>query len=319
VAPFQLEVGNLWWVMEDMAKGDKKIMSKFGAFASLFVSLYLMNEAAEKTTGQRVTIDPIKAGIDATKLFREEKDKGKGAYKAGGRLAGEVLSNIPFGQSLVDLLYPKYGATIAGVELPTRKEFFGRADPTRFGGGLLSTKALMDPIYKILPPFGGGQIKKTVEGYKSIQEGKSSDKSGRAQFDVGGTALKDAQALAFGKYAGSEARSFFNTGTTYAETTLNKIRTSPTGEEDLKKIVTENPQLWQNIKEVLRKEQLGITKDDEKLLNMGVANKERAEAVAKEFRKLDNEEEQKALLLDYRKKKILTTEVLKQFVELINK
>jgi hypothetical protein len=200
IAPFQLEVGNLWWAMEDLAKGDEKIMKKFGQFASLFVSLYLLNEGAEKITGNRVALDPIQMMKEAIDRIRQEPNKA-GFAKAGGRIAGEVLSNIPFGQTVASTL-PMTDAQ--------KKQYFGKADPTRFGGGLIVTKALKDPLYKILPPFGGGQVKKTVEGIQSIREGGSFNKGNNLQFVQGQSDLEKAQTILFGKYAGEQAQEYFN-------------------------------------------------------------------------------------------------------------
>lgn len=57
---------------------------------------------------------------------------------------------------------------------------------------------------------GGTQIKKTVQGYQALQSGASVTSSGKVNYRVGGTLAKDAQALAFGKYASKEAQDFYN-------------------------------------------------------------------------------------------------------------
>ena len=56
VAPFQLEVQNMWHVMGDFAKEKK-----FGKIAALMVYNWMFNEIAEKVTGNRVVFDPIDA------------------------------------------------------------------------------------------------------------------------------------------------------------------------------------------------------------------------------------------------------------------
>lgn len=203
VAPFQLEVANLWHVQKDFVNAKD-----FGAIATLFVANYVMNKGAEKIRGSAVTLDPIQATIDAIHAYQDEDDHKVGAARAAGRLAGEVLSNVPGGQTAA-ALYPEYGMKV-GDENVTRKELFGRKDPTRFGGGLLVASALKDPASKLLPPFGGVQAKKTYEGLKAYQAGEVTDKSGKKQFDVPSDLKTVAQSAVFGKYSTPEARASFD-------------------------------------------------------------------------------------------------------------
>jgi hypothetical protein len=201
LAPFQLEVANLWQVMGDSVKEKD-----FAGIALLLLGNYLFNNATEGLTGNRVTFDPIDAMVDA--LNEEEATAGKVA----GRLAGEVLSNVPLGQTLA-ATYPEYGADITtplgSVSLPSRQELFGDNDPTRFGGGLLVTKALSDPLYKIAPPFGGAQAKKTIEGLTSLNKGMV-EKNGKMSFPVEKNTENALKSALFGKYSTKEAREYFD-------------------------------------------------------------------------------------------------------------
>jgi len=207
VAPFQLELTNLWWVMEDLAKSDKSIMKKFGQFATLFISLYLFNSTTEQMTGNRLALDPIQMTLDGIDILKNDPSA-KGTVKTGGRVAGEVLSNVPFGQTLASM-YPEYGTSVMGVIVPTRKQLFGREDPTRYGGGLLSTKALSDPLFKILPPFGGGQLKKTIQGVSAVNKGKSTNISGDWQYRINPTGENMVRASLFGKSGTPEAQAYY--------------------------------------------------------------------------------------------------------------
>ncbi len=204
IIPFQIEVGNLWWVMKDMV--DEKT---FGKLATLFVLNHVFNKAAEAIRGSGVTLDPIQAMLDSFETFAEEEDKGVGAIRAVGRLAGEVLSNVPFGQTAAQL-YPEYGVKIPGTEETlTRKEFFGREDPTRFGGGPLFAKGLTDPLFKLLPPFGGVQAQRTIEGSKALNRGYSETKTGRVRFPIEPTPRNIGQGALFGQYALPEGQTYF--------------------------------------------------------------------------------------------------------------
>jgi hypothetical protein len=204
VAPFQLEVGNLIWAVKDFAKAKD-----YSALALLALSAYMFNKAKENTVGgDGILLDPVQAMIDAAELIGEEDDTALGIAKGAGRLTGELLSNIPFGQTAADL-YPEYGAEDVlgtGINIPTRKQFFGREDPNRFGSGLLGMKALTDPLYKVLPPWGGGQAKKTKQAIEAIREGGVYDKSGRYKFD---TEDEELRSLIFGPNNTTGAKEYF--------------------------------------------------------------------------------------------------------------
>lgn len=195
--PFQLEVANLWSVMRDFVKAKD-----FGALATLFVANYLFNRVAEEITGNGVTFDPIKAIEEAL----QEDNR----IKQGGRLLGEVLSNVPGGQTLATI-YPEYGFEIMGYKLPTRKEFFGREDPTRFGSGILAAKAIQDPLFKLLPPFAGGQIKKTIEGQKAIKSGGIYTEDGtKLKYPIDITGGNRVKGLLFGPSGFNESKTYYD-------------------------------------------------------------------------------------------------------------
>lgn len=200
VAPFTLEVGNMWWVMKDFV--DHKA---FGKLAKLLVYNYVFNSIAEPLVGRRITFDPINALAES--IFSEEQP---GIGKTAGRLSGEVLSNVPLGSTIAGM-YPESGMSIAGAQTPTREKLFGDSDPTRYGGGLLVNKGLQDPVYKLLPPFGGAEAKKIVEGVKFNMEGGSYNQNGKLQYPSGDSLGNKAQSVIFGKGATKQARDYFET------------------------------------------------------------------------------------------------------------
>lgn len=211
VAPFQLEVANIWHVMREWA--SEKEASKFITF---FVASHIMNKGAEAIRGSGVTLDPIEAMQDAYNLYKEEENKKTGSIKAGGRIAGEVLSNVPLGQTIAGA-YDEYGGGALGAiaegitgEKITREELFGDADPTRFGSGILASQAVSDPLFKLAPAFGGGQIKKTLQGLQAYGRGHSETPSGRVRFPIEQNAGNAIKSAAFGQYSTSEARDYFD-------------------------------------------------------------------------------------------------------------
>ncbi len=159
VMPFTLEVGNQWYVMKDMIKA-KDVM----AVPTLLIANHVLNNVMEEVRGSSVTFDPIEA-------TKEAIDEGLSPGRVGGRLAGEMLSNIPGGQYLAGF-YPEYGE-VSGFKGPTREELFGNRNPQRFGTGLVLNNGFSDPLFKLIPPFGGNQLKKTLEGMEVMQDGGS--------------------------------------------------------------------------------------------------------------------------------------------------
>jgi hypothetical protein len=106
-------------------------------------------------------------------------------------------------------VYPEYGATVGDYKLPTRKEFFGKGDPTRFGSGLLASQGITDPLFKLVPPFGGQQIKKTLGGIKAQAQGYSGSPD-KVRFPIEQNIPNLIKNVAFGEYSTPEAREYFN-------------------------------------------------------------------------------------------------------------
>lgn len=175
-------------------------------------------------------------------------------------------------------------------------------------------KDISNTLWGIVP--AGTQAKKTIQGVKALREGKAKDSSGRSQYDVGGTPAKNVQAVIFGKYAGAGAQDYYENDTTYAEATLKRIMESQTPGDDFAKIVEENPALAENLIKTYEDQALGLTDEEKKIRNMGVATKERANEIVKKYNKLDTEYEKNALLIDYLEKKIITEDVAAQLLEM---
>lgn len=204
IAPFQLEVGNAIWNLEDAFKNAPTKLKGAGVILSIFIAAHLYNKAAKEVRGAPVVMDPIQALIDAVQIARYEEGFRK-VWKPAGRLAGEFFSNIPFGQTIASY-YPEFGGDV----LPPRKELFGAANPTRFGTDPLFTKAIIEPLYYGVLPFGGAQVKKTIEGIQGLVNGEVRNKQGDLMFKLPATVRNILQAPTMGKYSTPEARQFFD-------------------------------------------------------------------------------------------------------------
>lgn len=205
IAPFQLEVANAWPLMKELSDSGKAKLVK------LLVYTYVLNRGVEAIRGSDVAFDPIQAGVEGFQSASEEETIGGKARAVGGRIAGEVLSNVPLGQTMAGL-YPEYGAKDvlgSGVDLPTREKLFGKGDPTRFGSGLLVAKGIQDWKYKVLPPFGGAQIKRTIDGLKSYAQGYKENAGGKVQYPIEQNLRNFIQGGVFGPSAVPEGRSYY--------------------------------------------------------------------------------------------------------------
>lgn len=203
VAPFQYDVANTLQVYRDIGINKKDVMG----LASLMVAAYVSNEILKLIRGSGGQLDLINA-------FKEASKKDLEPVQRGGRVLGELLSNVPLGQTVAafDGIFPKYGGKtdILGFSVPTlsREELFGAGDPTRFGEDLLLFNALRQPQYFVLPPFGGAQIRKTQEAIRALAKGKSEeDEQTRFLLD-NSNPWRNLNTALFGIYTSPEGRRY---------------------------------------------------------------------------------------------------------------
>lgn len=215
---FQLEVNNQYRYMfkdipRDLAeKGLGKIAL---AYFKMFVSAWLYNKFSEEVTGRDQAFSPIdlvKSSYDTiqdeelstyNKITSIATEAGEQLPFVGGLLGG---GRVPVSGALPSLPnIAKAGVGWASGEMNTKKA--------------LSTlgKEVTKPAYYLLPPFGGGQLKKTVEGIKTVVDGGSYgiDKEGNKnlQFPVEDkSATNYIKAGLFGKYALPRAKSYVEDG-----------------------------------------------------------------------------------------------------------
>ena len=226
LAPFTVEVGNSMRVMKDFIKGgrvDKLLI--------LFIMNFLFNKSIEKIGGGGRVIDPIQTIADVI----NEQDTS--LLQKFGRVAGEVIGNIPFGQQIASL-YPEYGMTIGNTTTPTRKELFGENDPTRFGTGNMFAKAAENPVTSLLTPFGGSQINKTVKGIKGLtaEVPGGYSKSGLLQYPIEPTASNIAKGILFGTF--NETQDYYNKNRSpLSENQLASLKESANIKEDYEAIM----------------------------------------------------------------------------------
>lgn len=359
VAPFQLEVANFWHVLDDKTRAYYKGAGNrdFAGIAMLLLANYLFNEAAENTRGSRVVYDPINALIDGWDVIQRESaagDTGTGIAKAAGRQVGELLSNLPLGQSAAAMFFTP----------ETRESLFGQQDPTRFGTTPLlpqTTAQAVQGSYEFLTgtgdpassfmkaaknalsfilPYGAKQIDKMYQGLETMISGTAEDGQGRFAFAVEPTILNWARAVAFGKNATSEAREYFeqredlfyridrqetdrkreqlDAEKVWSKASAMIARGDKAGAaEYLNKQTTENPDLAKRVKDIIKDEKMGLDGKDRLVKMLGVENGERAKFIVEQLNGLEDKEAKAEYLNELVAKRIITKQVKLQIQELL--
>jgi hypothetical protein len=333
LAPFTVEVQNLWWILKDQVKARD-----FAGLATLLVANYLFNEVSQKTRGNRIVYDPINALVEGAATLGSEIKAGRpaeGAAEFIGRQLGEVLSNVPGGQLATSVVPDQmFGIKKANV--------FGQGDPNRFGSPVLLAGAFKDwptAASRLLPPFGGAQIKKTWDGIHALMQGEVA-KGGKTSFPIAWTPANFVRASLFGPSATAEGQDLYNGQdklrqqitaqdaerqqlAAEAEAEWGKLKDMRASQgadavaAEWKKISTDNPELLTRLKTIAADDEKGITAKDRLILQLGVANGARARYIVDQLQALKTKEEKQQLWLDYAKKKILTKDVAAQATKLL--
>jgi hypothetical protein len=196
---FQLEVNNQFgYMLKDLPRdlGDETKKKLIGAFIKMFVGAWMYNQLTEKVVGRKSSFSPI----DTIKEIYDTatNDNLKITDKSADMLEN-LTQDIPF-----------VGGLVGGGRLPISSV----ANPLNVIKGESTVKDELKKLgYYTILPFGGGQLKKTVEGasmYTNKKEIKGSYTSkGDLRFEAKKDPLSVAQNLLFGQYSSKSAREYF--------------------------------------------------------------------------------------------------------------
>lgn len=242
---FQLEVNNsLSHLFKDLPREQKEKGVTQLAFALLkyFVGAYLFDDLFEWLLGSRPATDPVGLANEAfgdftgyelpntfelaataikEKRLPDESDfmtDKKSIKSAGISTVKSVAEELPF-----------VGGLLGGGRIPISSALpdipavwnaaAGYLDGTTDSKKALFTigKELSNPLFYVLPPFGGGQVKKTVEGVNAVNKRGSwaVDTKGNdiLQYPItDGNPLAYARAAVFGKSTLPDAREWVESG-----------------------------------------------------------------------------------------------------------
>lgn len=201
---FQLEVNNqLSYLAKDLPRAKQNKAALAWSYTKIFAGAYLFNQVYHQLTGRDSALDPIGMIVDAFGLDDDDdKDKKK---KSGVDIA------LDLGENIAEQI-PFVGGLLGGGRVPISSAFpdFGKLKEEYENGydnkriALDAAKSAANSAAYLLMPFGGGAVKKALEGAATVYAGGSYslDKNGEKilQFPQYGQSPRDwAQAMLFGK------------------------------------------------------------------------------------------------------------------------
>lgn len=198
---FQLEVNNqLSYLAKDLPRAKQNKAALAWSYTKIFAGAYLFNQVYHQLTGRDSALDPIGMIVDAFGLD-DDDDKDKKPVDIALDLGENVAEQIPF-----------VGGLLGGGRVPISSAFpdFGKLKEEYENGydgkriALDAAKSAANSAAYLLLPFGGGAVKKALEGAATVYAGGSYslDKNGEKilQFPQYGQSPRDwAQAMLFGK------------------------------------------------------------------------------------------------------------------------
>lgn len=202
---FQLEVNNqLSYVMKDVPRDmrSKGAMALVAALIKFCLGAFLFDELYEYLIGRRPALDPlgiindtvgdftgyelpnlVEMGVGAIKGKRPDfKTEKKGAYGAVSGLLGNVAEEMPFVGGLLG-----GGRIPISSALPDGEKLLNAALNSDWDSEKrwkTAVKELGSSAAYLIPPFGGGQIKKIVETVQAVHNHGSYNASGNLQYPV---------------------------------------------------------------------------------------------------------------------------------------
>lgn len=216
VTQFQLEVNNQLYSMfydtyqesKENAKGNavKTAAGMTFTLGQLFAFTHLFGKTFESIAGYNPTFDVI--GILATALgWGEEEDEETTTSERLKKAADQLVDSLPY----VNIL-------TGGGRIPVASGIPNLVGVATGGkdqyGNELTLEGELKKLLYLIPPTGGNQVKKTLQGLGMFDEdlpvsGSYTD-SGNLRYPVEDTPLNRIQAALFGQYANKNAGDYFD-------------------------------------------------------------------------------------------------------------
>ena len=212
---FQLEVNNQYqYMFKDLPRAmQNEAKGKLvWAYAKIFVGAYLYNALSTAVTGREQAFDPIRI---LQRLLEGVGDEEEDDSEDIVTFAEDILENTPFigglmggGRVPISSALPYDGNVMDAVS--------GVAKAAETGDWKDVLKELENPMYYLLPPMAGGQIRKTVQGLGMFIGDKPTAGSytddGALRYTVDANFGNVFQAALFGQWANKNAQQYIEEG-----------------------------------------------------------------------------------------------------------
>jgi hypothetical protein len=205
---FQLEVNNqLSFLMKDIPRSYNKVEAS-NKIAQVLIYGFIFNQLYEPITGRKPALDPIGVAIDGVNKFKENNiSNGEATWETMKGIGGQL---------------PIVSTMVNGGRIPISSAFPNI--PNMLTGKTEWWKEIQKPFIYVLPPAGGGQLKKTIEGATALGlnpiPGFKQEKAGEYRTNVDGekvlkypidrNPLSVAKGLTFGKYSFKQANDYYD-------------------------------------------------------------------------------------------------------------
>lgn len=207
---FQLEVANQYgYMFKDMPQnvGENAKGKIVKGYLEMFVGAYFYNILYSNLTGRDAALDPIGMILEFfDDLFGDDEEEGD-ALKAIEGLGMNVAQEVPFVGGLLG-----GGRVPISNALPFEGSFSDLMSAVGEGDFYKIFKEMMNPMYYMAMPMGGGQLRKTVQGLSMFDDdlptaGSYTD-SGSMRFPVDDNFASGLQAFLFGQWANENAQDY---------------------------------------------------------------------------------------------------------------
>lgn len=219
---FQLEVNNqLSYMGKDLPRelGEEGKARLAGAITSIFVTGWLYNQVYHALTGRDAAFEPITLIGEIFGILGdddEEKDAFDKTMEIGGVSLEWMAENTPIlgsffggGRVPISSALPDF-ASVGNALQAVQSGNYKRAAQEAYAG-------VAKPLYYLLPPVGGGALKKAVEGANIIVQGglygyNAEDERQLKFAHDSSDPWRNVQAILFGQYATPQAEAYVDSG-----------------------------------------------------------------------------------------------------------
>ena len=199
---FQLEVNNQFgYMFKDLPRdvGDESKKKLIAAFAKMFFGAWIYNQLTQLVMGRKSAFSPADT---IQEIFETATNRNLRVTDKSVDILKSLTENIPF-----------VGGLIGGGRLPINSV----ANPLNVAKGESTIGDELKKLgYYTVLPFGGGQLKKSIEGasmYINDKEVKGSYTSkDKLRFEAKSDPISVGRNIVFGQYSSKEAQEYFNKG-----------------------------------------------------------------------------------------------------------